>query len=435
MAAVHNNNHAIVKVPDLPPGLGAHSFLFFSSLLKKPVCKGKIKERLGKVADLVFAPKDPYPEVVGVYLEHGWGKPTEFIPWERVLRVEDDAIFVMPPPEGEAYPPFKDEPGWIMLDAHIVGRTILDMDGRRIEVVNDVHLLQAKKRLLLVHVDTSFNGILRRWGLGRFRWIKDQFISWKYVQPLSLEDAVATDAVSLSVTRRQLRELPPEDLADALEELSGKEQEALFSALDPETAAETLLEAEPRARRQLIADLRKERARSILAEMSIPQLAGLLTVLPHDDAEEMLGLLPADKAKHIKTILSREEAKARDLMDQDFLTFAKESKVGEVLVKIRLSGREHHAVSYVYVVGDDGKTLVGVVDLRELVLAGDTQPISEIMVSPVVTVEHDDIQEDLAQVFGKYHYRMIPVVDPQDQLLGVVRYNDIMRGLVTRPKD
>jgi magnesium transporter len=286
-----------------------------------------------------------------------------------------------------------------------------------------------------VHVDTSFNGILRRWGLGRFRWIKDQFISWKYVQPLSLEDAVATDAVSLSVTRRQLRELPPEDLADALEELSGKEQEALFSALDPETAAETLLEAEPRARRQLIADLRKERARSILAEMSIPQLAGLLTVLPHDDAEEMLGLLPADKAKHIKTILSREEAKARDLMDQDFLTFAKESKVGEVLVKIRLSGREHHAVSYVYVVGDDGKTLVGVVDLRELVLAGDTQPISEIMVSPVVTVEHDDIQEDLAQVFGKYHYRMIPVVDPQDQLLGVVRYNDIMRGLVTRPKD
>jgi len=57
------------------------------------------------------------------------------------------------------------------------------------------------------------------------------------------------------------------------------------------------------------------------------------------------------------------------------------------------------------------------------------------MVSPVVTADEDDIQEDLAQVFAKYHYRMIPVVDPQDHLLGVVRYNDIMKGLVTRTKD
>ena len=49
--------------------------------------------------------------------------------------------------------------------------------------------------------------------------------------------------------------MPSEDLADALEELSGKEQQALFSALDPDKAAETLTEAEPRAQRQLIEDL------------------------------------------------------------------------------------------------------------------------------------------------------------------------------------
>ena len=75
------------------------------------------------------------------------------------------------------------------------------------------------------------------------------------MQPLSLEDAVPTDRVSLSVTRKQLAELPGEDLADALEELSGKEQQALFSALDPEKAAETLIEAEPRAQRQIMARL------------------------------------------------------------------------------------------------------------------------------------------------------------------------------------
>jgi sporulation protein YlmC with PRC-barrel domain len=416
------------RVADLPPGLGQHRFLFFSALLRRPVCKGKITDSLGKAADLVFAHKEPYPEAVGIFIEHGWGNPTEFVPWDRVQRIEDDAIFVLPPDEGEHYPPFTDQPGWILVDAHLMGRTIFDMDGRRVEVVNDVHLLEAKGRLLLVHVDTSFNGFLRRWHLGFLRWFKNDFISWKYVQPLSQEDAIATDAVSLSVTRRELAELPAEDLADALEELTGREQEAFFGALDPETAAETLMEAEPRARRQLIEDLRKERARAILSELTMPQLANLLSVLPHDDASEMLELLPPDMARRVGALLSEQEALARDLVDQDYLAFAPDARVGEVLVRIRLSGREVRAISYVYVVGEDGKTLKGVVDLRELVLANDAQPLSDVMTSPAIAAEDDDTQEDLVALFHKYRYRMMPVTDADDRLLGVVRYNDLMKG-------
>ena len=150
------------KLPDLPQGIGGFRFLYFSELLKRPVCAGKIQDRLGKLTDLVFALADPYPQAAGIYMEHGWGKPTEFVPWERVLRIEDDAIFVMPPAQAGPYAPFVDQAGWILLEHHLMGRTILDMDGRRIEVVNDVHLLEAKGRLLLVHVDTSFNGFLRR---------------------------------------------------------------------------------------------------------------------------------------------------------------------------------------------------------------------------------------------------------------------------------
>jgi Mg/Co/Ni transporter MgtE len=57
------------------------------------------------------------------------------------------------------------------------------------------------------------------------------------------------------------------------------------------------------------------------------------------------------------------------------------------------------------------------------------------MVSPVVSAEEEDIQEDLVEMFTKYHYRMIPVVDAEDHLLGVVRFNDIMKGADTRTKD
>jgi CBS domain-containing protein/sporulation protein YlmC with PRC-barrel domain len=423
-----------IKIPDLPPMVGQFHFFYFSELLKRPVCIGKIGNRIGKLTDLVFAVSEPYPEAVGIYIEHGWGKPTHFVPWNRIMRIEEDAIFVQPPEGADAYPPFVDQPGWILLDKHLMGRTIVDMDDRRVEVVNDVHLLETRRRLLLIHVDISFGGFMRRLGLGKLRWIKDDFISWKYVQPLSVEDAVATDKLSLSVTRGQLQELPSEDLADMLEELPGEEQQALFSALDSEKAAETLAEAEPRAQRQIIAMLRKERARTIFSEMTIPQLAGLFSILPHDNVSGLMGLLTEDQAQRVRAVLSEREATAQGMMSDDYLSMPKETRVGDALHKIRSSQMEPSNISCVYITEGERLLLLGVVDLRELVLSGDDATLGDIMVSPVVTAEADDVQEDLAEMFAKYHYRMIPVVDDHDHLLGVIQYNDIMKGVETRAK-
>lgn len=422
------------RMADIPRGIGHYRFIYFSDLSKKPVCKGKIKNRIGKLTDLVFTLSEPYPEAVGIYIEHGWGKPTEFIPWEMVVKIEDDAVFVLPPETGDVFPPFVDQPGWILLDKHLMGRTILDIDGRRSEVVNDVHLLETRGHLLLVHVDISMGGFLRRLGMGKRRWVKDNLISWKYVQPLSVEDAISTDKVTLSVTRKQMLELPSEDLADVLEELPGEEQQALFSALDSEKAAETLVEAEPRAQRQIIASLRAERARNILSEMTVPQLVGLFSVLPHDDVEELMALLSREQADRVRDILSERDVTARDIMSSEFLMVLKTERVGDVLAKIRHSGREPENISYIYVVNGDGKTLLGVVDLRELVLTADHMGMADVMISPVVTAEENDLQEDVAEMFAKYHYRMIPVVDPQDRILGIINYNDIMKGIVTRVK-
>ena len=65
---------------------------------------------------------------------------------------------------------FVDQKGWTLLNEHLMGRTILDMDGRKTEVVNDIQLLYSRGRMIIIHVDTSFNGFLRRWGLERFTW-------------------------------------------------------------------------------------------------------------------------------------------------------------------------------------------------------------------------------------------------------------------------
>ena len=78
------------------------------------------------------------------------------------------------------------------------------------------------------------------------------------------------------------------------------------------------------------------------------------------------------------------------------------------------------------------KLLMGVVDLRELVLAPDDARMGDLMTAPVVSATTDDTRDDLAEMFAKYHFRMIPIVDAHDNMLGVVHYKDIMRGLVTR---
>jgi len=416
--------------PDSPtahhPGSAMH-FLHFSQLLKRPVVAGSIRDRIGRLTDLVFTQLEPFPEAAGIFLDHGWGKPTEFVPWDKVVKIEDDAIFVQPAPGG-AYQPFVDQPGWIMVDKHLMGRTILDIDGRRIEVVNDVRFLESHGRLLLVDVDLSFNGFLRRWGLGRVTKSGDKLVSWKYVQPLSLEDAIPTDRLKLSVTRSQLQDLPGEDLADALEELSGKEQQALFSALDPEKAAETLTEAEPRAQRQIIEDLGPDQGRAIFDRMTVLQLANLFASLPQEKMREVSSWLGPVRAKAVQNLLTQREATAKDMISSGFIARPATARVGDVLAQIRGARYEPRSLSYLYVVAEEAPVLQGVVDLRDLVLATDDTTLADIMISPVVAAQENDLRDDLEKMFEKYGFGMIPVVDDQDRLFGVIRYNDIMKG-------
>ena len=416
--------------PDNPtahhPGSAMH-FLHFSQLLKRPVVAGSIRDRIGRLTDLVFTQLEPFPEAAGIFLDHGWGKPTEFVPWDKVVKIEDDAIFVQPAPGG-AYQPFVDQPGWIMVDKHLMGRTILDIDGRRIEVVNDVRFLESHGRLLLVDVDLSFNGFLRRWGLGRVTKSGDKLVSWKYVQPLSLEDAIPTDRLKLSVTRSQLQDLPGEDLADALEELSGKEQQALFSALDPEKAAETLTEAEPRAQRQIIEDLGPDQGRAIFDRMTVLQLANLFASLPQEKMREVTSWLGPVRAKAVQNLLTQREATAKDMISSGFVARPATARVGDVLAQIRSARYEPRSLSYLYVVAEEAPILQGVVDLRDLVLAADDTTLADIMISPVVAAQENDLRDDLEKMFEKYGFGMIPVVDDQDRLFGVIRYNDIMKG-------
>jgi len=426
------NNGKNSRISLAKPGVRSAVFedyqlLFFSELLNRPIRLDKTQRKNGRLTDLVFRLSEPYPEPVGIYVEHGRGYPSELIPWDKVARIQKEAIYITPNPAGGPYPKFVDQQGWILLNEHLMGQTILDISGRRTEVVNDVHLLHSKGRMILVHVDISFHGFLRKWGLKRFISGKDQLISWRYVQPLSVEDHTK-DIVTLSVAREQALELPGEDLADALEVLSGDEQQAMFAALDPDKAAEVLVEAEPRAKRQLIVFLREEKARLVLASMSVAQVADLFSDLPHEKVTELTKCLAPPRAARVQAVLSNAEVPASTLMSDRFQAFGKDTKVGDVLGTLRSTPYDRRNISYLYIVAGEEKTLLGLVDLRDLVTAREDTCLGELMISPVVTAERDALREDLAGMFAKYQFRMLPVVDAHDHLVGVVRYKDMMRN-------
>jgi magnesium transporter len=156
-------------------------------------------------------------------------------------------------------------------------------------------------------------------------------------------------------------------------------------------------------------------------------LADLFSDLPHDDAAELMELLPEEEAKRLEQVLHEHEAEARTLMSSDYLAFAEGVTIGDVLRKIRNSGMDPETISYIYIVAE-GLVLTGVVDIRELILTPDESTLADIMSTSVVTADEDKTRTDLEEIFGKYNYRMIPVVNKEDHLLGIIRYNDLMQS-------
>src|SRR5271169_5459355 len=105
-------NNANEKVPltasqeTTPAGYEGYQLLCFSKLLNRRILIDQTNKKNGRLTDLVFRLSEPYPEAVGIYIEHGKGYPSELIPWEKVVRIEEEAIFIAPAEGGVPYPRF-----------------------------------------------------------------------------------------------------------------------------------------------------------------------------------------------------------------------------------------------------------------------------------------------------------------------------------------
>jgi magnesium transporter len=401
-------------------------FLFLSHILGENVVDDRGRP-LGKIVDVVASLTEPYPIITHILLKGGKKIPNS-MPWQRVTEVGDK--FVADPQSVEDLMEHVLSEGELLLKDALLDRQIVDTDGAKVRRVNDLQFLKARGCLYLVHVDVGFRGLMRRVGLekpmeifsrGFFDYTpQDQFISWKFVQPLS-----SPDLLRLKISQNRLAQLLPADLADIIEELDIHKRTAVFQSLDIETAAETLEETDPEIQVSLIEDMEVSKASDIIEEMSLSEAADLLGDLPKDKAEDILMEMEKDIAEDVKELLSHPEEKAGGLMTTSFLCFTPTVTAGEALEHIRKEAEDMDFVYYLYVV-DEYEHLLGMLSLRELLVASPETALSDLMDTRVVSVSIDEEKEKIAEQFAKYGIMAIPVVDEADVIQGVIIFKNLL---------
>jgi magnesium transporter len=409
----------------------AGEFLFFSSILGRPVI-GAGGERLGRAVDLVAAGSEVYPGVESLVVGP---RPRRLVPWGAVGAIGHVIRLTAPGP-------FPDEPRELparrmLLARQILDRQIVDTLGAKVVRVNDLHFLRAGAALRLVHVDVGVRGLVRRLGWERFvdglvrsvrgkaRYLRtDRFVSWKYVHPLE-----ASGAVQLHVAQRELSELHPADLAEILEDLDREQRAALFETLPIETAADALEEAEPRLQRELLEQVEPEKAADIVEAMAADDAADLLGDLPEAQATEILSQMEGAEAAEVRGLLAYDESTAGGLMSPEFIALAEGLTAEQAIGELRVEARKGKEIYYMYVTAGDG-TLLGVLSLRELIIAEPVTPIREFMRDRPVVVTPDASLESVAEQAAKYSLLAVPVADAAGKLLGIVTIDDVFDRLM-----
>ncbi|HWI53315.1 MAG TPA: magnesium transporter [Symbiobacteriaceae bacterium] len=222
-----------------------------------------------------------------------------------------------------------------------------------------------------------------------------------------------------------LNEQHEADVAEWLEELTDEEREIIFGLMEAERAAEVLGELELETQADVITDLDPEKAGEILDEMPTDEAADLLAELTPEEQGEILNEMEAEEAADVRELLGHESDTAGGIMTTDYITVQQEMTAEEAIEHLREVGPDAETIYYVYVVNATER-LVGVMSLRDLIVAPPYRSVREIMRTKVLTVYVDQDQEEVAKTVSKYDLMAIPVVDRENRLVGVITVDDVI---------
>ena len=217
----------------------------------------------------------------------------------------------------------------------------------------------------------------------------------------------------------------PADLALLFRYFNENEQDEIFSKLKPsEKTAEFLNDLDELIGIRLLENESHERIALILEHASSNEQAYLIGLLDEKYASSVIELLQADKQEELEEMMAYPEDSAGSLMYTDVFTLHEETKARDAINALQ-DQEDAEMVFYLYTLDDEAR-LTGVISLRDLVTTpGDTK-LKDIMSKQIHVVRPETDQEEVARIVSQYNFLAVPVVDPDDRLLGIVTVDDVV---------
>jgi magnesium transporter len=222
------------------------------------------------------------------------------------------------------------------------------------------------------------------------------------------------------------------DAADTLEQLQLEDEQAaeVLAEMDVESAADALAHMLTPLGVSVLEDLIIEDpdyAGKLIEEMAPDDATDLLQALPDEHRDKLLGMLGKVEAVKLRRLLDFDERSAGGMMTTDYLAVRDTMTVAEAIEAIRRAETENEWI-YVFVVDWKGM-LKGRATMRRLLLGRPEQKILELCDAPVDAVHPDMPREEVAREFEKYDYLVLPVIDEQHRLIGVITVDDVIDSI------
>ena len=220
---------------------------------------------------------------------------------------------------------------------------------------------------------------------------------------------------------KYLRQLDSHDAARAFCELSDNDQATMLSTLEPATAAEVLDDMPDVEVVEVVGNLEPAIAAAILQEMPSDDQADVVGSLDDDEAEAVLGAMDSAEAELLRQLAAYPQDSAGGLMAIELFAVRSKAQVGRVIEELRADADRlrNLDVQYAYVTNRESK-LVGVLRLRDLLLAESSTLVSDIMIRDPLSVNADAMLMELDQLFRGNAFLGVPVTDEEGRLVGVV---------------
>ncbi len=215
------------------------------------------------------------------------------------------------------------------------------------------------------------------------------------------------------------------DLAEILPQLKEDERIKCFLLIDKQKEAEILEYLSPQYQVEILSGIDEQLASELIMQMPHDEVADVLGDMEDDATESYLNKLPNKLSNQLRELLAYKEDSAGGIMNPRVLTINQEMKVDDALSYIRTKAIDDNTELYYLYVTDKQKHLLGVVSLRILLTSNLSTKIEKIMIRDIVRLHVDDPQDMVAEIFMKYQYNALPVVDLYNRLQGIVTWDDV----------